>query len=214
MEYEWRITDESGGDPSELIAKMILENDAFKPYRIKVDSDHAGYVEFGTLPSTAPPRPKEEQGTPTAVELKFREWVKRKFNISDPKKLNRVAHNIYKDIMQNGMPPIPYMRPAMYTALDEIEARNLNDPWLDHNTTKDLADWIVELMKEYLDNNDTVDSGELRDSIQPPEEVDLESDTEDYDTESVARSDTIWDSRTEGINPDRPPRARYQGALR
>ncbi len=214
MEYEWRITDETGGDPSEAIAQMLLEHDAFKAYRIRVEADHAGYVEFGTVPSTAPPRPKEEWGTPTAVELKFREWVRRKFGITEPSLLNRKAHAIYKDIMQNGIPPIPFMRPAMYTALDEAEAGNINDPWLDHNTTKDLADWIVELMKEYLDNNDTVDSGTLRDSIQDPEEVDLDSDTDSYDSTAVATPDHIWESRTEGINPDRPPRTRYQENLR
>lgn len=214
MEWEWRLTDENGNDPGHVIEQIVLEHPAFKPYRIVVDSEKAGWVEFGTLPSTAPPRPKEEWGTPTEVELKFREWVKRKFNFQDSKMTNQVARRIYKDIMQNGMPPIPFMRPAMYTALDEAEAHNLHDPYLDHNTIEDLACEIVDLMKRYLDLNETVDSGELMNSIQDPVEVDLGSDTGTADVNASGIPDRLWESRTEGILPDRKPRSRYQESLR
>lgn len=212
MEWEWRITDESGGDPSEAIAEMLLENDAFKAYRIVVDDEKAGYIEFGTLPSSAPPRPKSEQGTPTEVELKFREWVKRKFGLNDQARINAIAHGIYKDIMQNGMPPIPFMRPAMYTALDSAKAMDLTDPYLDTHTIKDLAEEITDLMRRYLDNNDTVDSGTLRDSIQEPEKVDLESDTGVADVVDSPNG-RLWESRTEGVIPDRLPRSRYKGTI-
>lgn len=212
MEWEWRITDESGGDPSEAIAQMVLESDSFKAYRIVVDDEKAGYVEFGTLPSTASPRDKSLWGTPTEVELKFREWVKRKYGLHDQDRINVIAHGIYKDIMQNGMPPIPFMRPAMYSVLDNAKAGNVTSPYLDSHTTKDLADEIVELMKAFLDNNDTVDSGVLRESIQEPEEVDPESDIESLTT-AIGLSERLWDSRTEGVLPDRPPRSRYKGTI-
>lgn len=217
MEYEWRITAEDGSDPVPVIEQMLREHDAFKPYRIEVADDKAAFIEFGTMPSQAPSRPKSERKSPTEVELKFREWVRKKFGSTDEEWIKKEAHRIYKNIMRYGMAPIPFMRPAMYVALDEAEAGNINNPYLDSHTTKDLADEIVELMKRYIDTNDTIYTGTLRNSIMEPEEIAIES-IGDEDLSILNRTsdidDVLWSSRTAGVNPNRPPGSRYQETVR
>lgn len=212
MEYEWHITTEDGGDPTEVIKELIENYEGFGPYRIFVDSDVAGYVEFGTLPSTTPPRPKSQQGTPTDVELKFRKWVQTKFPSSDKVTANALAHKIYKKTMQEGMRPSPFMRPAMFTVLDNAEACNLMTPYLDTHTVEDLADEIVELMHRFLETNDTHYTGELEDSIRGPEKVELDSDTDEATVDTNPNGD-LWNDRTRGVNPNRTPRTGYRSEL-
>ena len=208
MEYEWRITDENGGDPTPIIEKMILEHPMMRPQRIVVDSDHAEFVEFGSMPSTAPARPESERGKPTDVELKFREWVKKRgIGGGD---VNGTARRIYRHIMQNGMAPMPFMRPAMYYVTQSIEYMNDNNPYLDEgHSIRDIAEWIIEEMKTCLDMNDMVVSGELRDSIQDPEDFDPQF--EEPTSMPIGNvSEDIWSDPTLGRNNRLPPQ-RYRG---
>ena len=212
MEYEWRITAEDGGDPTPVIEEILKDHGLLSAYRIVVDDPNAAYLEFGTMPSNAPARPKEERGKPTEVELRFRDWVRQKMGYTDEELVNSTAHRIYKDIMRNGMAPHPFMRPAMYTVLDEAEAANINDPYLDHHTIEDMANEISDCMKLFIDLND-IGLGNLADSIRDPEEVTLESDAPDAEVFGSDIDPELWNDRTRGVNPGRTPRTGYREVL-
>lgn len=141
----WAIMDEDGN----------LRED-FAPHTIVVDSDHALYVEFGTGPAQ-----KGRRASGKNVYASIYEWVEGKLGIKDPAKRRQAAHNIYHSIMENGIPPQPFLRPALQNVLVRIG----NDYFSDGGTIRGLAEMIASEMVRLLQDHNTVYMGELRDSI-------------------------------------------------
>lgn len=141
----------------EQIRDLVLEEGDFEPCTIVVDSEHAVYVEFGTGPAT-----RRQKDPNVDVHGEIEKWVEIKLGIKDPKRRRRVADRVYHSIMEHGMPPSPYLRPAVFKVLENLP----NDWFSDGGTTRELAELIVVEMKRQLEQNNTIYTGEIAQSIQ------------------------------------------------
>lgn len=171
----------------------IIDTEDMRPHTIIVGSDHAQAVEFGTNP--ARPNGSRRPGEVSKVEAEIREWVGRKLGLTGAER-DRRAHAIYRSIMENGMAPQPYARPAMYSVLDDIRSGAYDGEL----TVRGVAEAIASRMEEILTINDTIFKGELISSIRVEEARDGMSTTID---------DSLMDDPYAGANGRRPPQ-RYR----
>lgn len=139
-----------------MLKELLEEKGDYAPRTIVVESDHSVYVEFGTGPARG-----GAKSTQTNVRKEIEKWVERKLGIADPKKRHNVAYKIYRNLMENGMPPQPYLRPAISKVMDRLEPTFFEDG----GTIRELADLIVREMENQLRANDTIYTGELIQSI-------------------------------------------------
>lgn len=139
-----------------MLRDMVEGLDEFAPRTIVVESDHSIYVEFGTGPARPGNRAKN-----THVHKEIEKWVELKLGIADPKKRRNVAHRIYKNLMENGMPPQPYLRPAITKVMSTLQSTFFEDG----GSIRELCDLIVREMKVQLERNGTIYTGELVNSI-------------------------------------------------
>lgn len=152
----------------EAAQNALEESDGSKhlPFQVIIDSDHAGYVEFGTQGSAKkydPPRSLKKgrgKGAQQRGELfqNVKAWIKaRNMGMSfspeyaKDSDLDSLAHIISKKIFEEGIPPQPFIRPAIH----EIE-RRLDAGEYYYFTMEDIATDLVELMKNYLRENRTL----------------------------------------------------------
>lgn len=140
----------------EQIRDLISERGEFEPCTILVDSEHAVYVEFGTGPS------RRSQKDPNVdVRGEIDRWVETKLGIKDPARRKKVSDRVYHGIMEHGMPPSPYLRPAVFKVLERLPS----DWFSDGGTIRELADLIVTEMKHQLEQNNTIYTGKISQSI-------------------------------------------------
>ena len=174
-------------DPDDV--RDLLEGEgAYKPHTIVVDSDHAIYVEFGSGPAT---KGSKASGKNLFAELD--RWAERKLGIKDPGRRKRAVRAIYHNIMEHGIPPQPYMRPAVHNVLDL-----LTPDWFEEGgTVKELAEMIAAEMKRLLEEHNTTYMGEIRDSIRVVEGE------EDGDDRLEGISKEVWNSDDLGYDGKR-----------
>ena len=176
-----------------ILYDMLNEQDEFAPRTIVVESDHSIYVEFGTGPASP-----GHKASNVNVHKEIEKWVERKLGIADPKKRRNVAHRIYKNIMENGMAPQPYARPAINKVMG-----TLSDTFFeDGGSIRELCDLIVREMQNQLIKNDTVYTGELKDNIRV-----YEGDVEESDLQARIPAD-VWNRDDVGYDGKRKA-ARY-----
>ena len=146
--------------------ELLVESGRFKPAWVADYSDHALYVEFGTngahfSKGTATYR---SRGMVSPVELELRTWAETKFHLRGDER-DHFAHNVYRKLMREGMPPQPFIRPAVINILHMIES---DKDWFnkDGNSLLKAAELITEEMKRILDENGTPVTGDIKDKIQ------------------------------------------------
>lgn len=117
--------------PEEFLGRLrdSLSEDALKAAKVVVDAPYAEAVEFGTGPadpSISSPKTmrtfKNGKGGTfnkpvTDVFYKFYEWCVMR-SMSDP---YNAAKAIYRDRMEHGSPPRPYVRPALHEVEDNFQ---------------------------------------------------------------------------------------------
>ena len=138
----------------QVVAENFTNQGLLKSYDIVIDSDHALFVEYGTGPSNAHEKMYDQFGQ--TVQSRIAEWVDEKFgNRLNPRQRQEMAFSVYKRIMEEGIPPQPFIRPAVDAVAGDTEIIQSifdsgGDPMLR------LAEYTVHVMIENLYINGTV----------------------------------------------------------
>lgn len=127
---------------------------------VVIESRNAQFVEFGTTPA--------RRATYTAGESpvlkRIREWCAHKWGLTEgSKELDRRSRYLYHKIMENGLAPSPFIRPALETLKDELT--KAGDEWTSLVSLEELAEFLAEQLRVNLIQDDHIYTGELLDSI-------------------------------------------------
>lgn len=165
------------------LEELLSESGDFAPHTIVVDSDHALYVEFGSGPATPGNKSSSKN-----VFGEIEKWVGQKLGVDDPVERHRVAYAVYRSLMAKGMPPQPYLRPAVHRVLDRLT----NEWFSDGGSIRELAELIATEAGNMLERNNTIYTGELRDSIRVVRDGDIrESDEQTRIPKEVWNRDDV-----------------------
>ncbi len=151
-----------GADIEALAIEVLSGSGRLDPHCVVIDCEHALPMEFGTSP--AKKRASLRGGPPSKAWINIREWCRVRWGITDPRELDRRAGALYKRIMDNGLAPHPFIRPAMEEIREELLTLD-GEHWFNEHSVEDLAEYLAERMREILIEHDTVFTGELLDSI-------------------------------------------------
>lgn len=132
------------------IEDILADDERYRPFKITIDSDHAKFIEFGTNGHVGGgPSRMTAKGSVHPVEKKIREWVKARKGEQD----DRLAHLIYKQIMEEGIPPQPFIRPGIHSTLAMIDTGMVD---FGKMTTEDIAQLFIDNMERCLRDNRTL----------------------------------------------------------
>lgn len=191
MDITFTVSDPDLNDVLDELNRVILsDSEKLRPARLTVDTPYAEYVEYGTGPmrtdKSAATDGKGDESKGKWLD-NIREWVRAKqYLFSDGGKLSesdirRIAYHIWKNQMEHGMPAQPYFRPALYSVLDHLPDNYFDD---DRGTVFNILLDVATKMEDILEENNTVYTGLLKDSI----EVDYAYDViETMDVQSLSR---------------------------
>lgn len=130
----------------------LVRNGTLAPWKVVIDVPYAKYVEFGTGPANPNIKsPKYTHTVQTAKGMKtiqctdvfwrMYEWVMRTFNnLKDP---YAYTYKLYKDTMEYGMPPRPFVRPVLHEVERDFN-KLLKEKGSIEGVAKELADRIVD----------------------------------------------------------------------
>lgn len=159
MEVGFSVSFTAEGDVpvEDAVEEYLRHTPIMTPARVYSDCPHATWVEFGTLPAT-----KRSENTKPVLDI-LQEWAERKLGLKDAEAM-RVARSIYHKILETGMQPAPYFRPAIYDTLSEVESKS--ETWFsDGYTIEDIAKSIAERAVLNLKRNNQNYTYELSNSI-------------------------------------------------
>lgn len=169
--------------------KNALAGDAFKPAKVVVGAPYAEAVEFGTGPARSDisspkvmytfDRADGNRYTTEATEafINIYEWATRHCIGDDPYSF---ARTVYKNIMENGAPPRPYIRPALHEVEDDFQRI-----FVAKGSLKGVADELRDRIVANLETGGPMggaesDTGALADSVTSdycdPDELFVDSD--------------------------------------
>lgn len=137
------------------------------------DKGYAEFLEYGTGPAHSPD-PHDRYWIGAEGEKRLIEWAHRKLGMSKKEAIPFVKQLIFK-IYQNGMPPHPFFRPAVYPIFDSIQQlfdegysfrdmcetmrlrciQNLSTAGWGGNDLNDTGNLLGSLKVEYIDKKDT-----------------------------------------------------------
>lgn len=144
----------------DALREVIEAEPDFAKFRVVVDSPHAEFIEFGTDGKAGwgrnPTKNKKGYGTflknPPESYVNIRKWVIARGKVPE-NEADAIAYPIYRKIMLEGIPPQPFIRPAMYNM-----KQRLSDGGDLHNTKltlKEIAMMLLEDMRDILEENKT-----------------------------------------------------------
>ena len=129
--------------------------------------DYATYIELGTGPARARFDPKnsyKSRGQKSPVLKEYEEWVEMKLGLRG-KEAEAAAERIYRAHMRSGMPPLPFFRPAIHNVLHRLEGDQ--SWWIDEDgSIEKIAEMIRDEAKRILEENGSVFTGTLRESLE------------------------------------------------
>ena len=155
-----------------VLTEKLRENEAFASYKVCVRSEHAKAVEYGTNPAN-PNHAGYGDYVKTTLE-KIREWVEEKYGDTYSEKQCRdIAYVTYRKIMEHGLPERPFYRPAVSTLKSRIAY--LRDMYADGANigTYRMAEELVKLMRENIENNQSIYHWDLYNHIDIERDMDL-----------------------------------------
>ena len=162
--------------------EKLEKKGAFKPYACVVGDEnvyYAQYTEFGSGPA-------HKKSPDRDVKEEIRKWVRRKLAPKSPKDEERITQAIYHRVMENGLPPRPFFRPAIH----DFERYFPEDYFLNGGTIESAAEEFAELVRKNLMVEEMGD-GPLYQSVRVVPLEDLDKD-ESSATEQPPKE--IWDS--------------------
>lgn len=144
-------------DPGRVYAALLkkqggstIPDEEMEPWAVVADAPYATYLEFGTMPTTK--ERGQNQGGVSEVMMRFIAWARAK-GLSD-----REGRAMYEYAMKKGILPNPFLRPAMYTVIDDIEG----GLWRGPVTPMAVADEIAACARRIV-LDDHMGSGDLTD---------------------------------------------------
>jgi hypothetical protein len=208
MKVEVTLTDDRDRSEAEVLGDFLLEQPNLQPAEVSVDCEHAVYIEFGTSPAAhssggqkGGPKIKKPR---SEVEQHIIDWYKFKHPDESPAQAERNGIHIYHFIMNNGLAPHPFFRPAIH----EIFNGNLSDSpqptddahWLeDGQSLGDIADEIAAKMAQIITEKDLIYKKDLISSIHVNKHVTDVQPTGQHDQQTV---DGSAQSQASGISED------------
>ncbi len=115
---------------------------------ISVNCPYAKYVEFGSDPAVNGSGQKYYdyacRDYITGPHKRIRDWAQHRLGLDD-KERKRVGDAIYHSIMDEGMLPSPFIRPAIHKVLGMIESGHLDTEAFDKS--KSYSENVCELIK-------------------------------------------------------------------
>lgn len=145
---------------TDAILKKIYADPNYSKFRIVVDSPHADFIEFGTDGKPGWGKNPERRGKghgrflkdPPESYVNIRKWLIARSGIPE-KEADAIAYRIYRKIMQEGIPPQPFVRPAMFNMKQRLsEGGDLHNKKV---TMKELALMLLENIRDILEENKT-----------------------------------------------------------
>lgn len=131
-----------------LASQEGLEEGDLDPWAVSIDAPYAAYLEFGTGPTTK--TGSRHRQTDTEAKRRFKAWAAAKgFGVA-------FGERIYHRIMERGLDPHPYLRPAMYSVIDDLERGEWDGPY----TPRAVADEIAERVRLIVLNNNLIGAGD------------------------------------------------------
>ena len=152
-------------DRIDAILKDVLDetiedfNKGNKPCAVVVDCPYAEYIEFGSDPAKNATSKVYDAicgDWVTETRLRIRDWAQDKWHLDD-KARKRAGDKIYHNIIKNGIPPQPFVRPALYGF--EIVFRNDPDYFLNQdNPSRAICSYLRDEMIKILETHGTYSS--------------------------------------------------------
>ena len=158
------------------------KEDAFKPHACVVGDEnvyYAQYTEFGSGPA-------RKKSPDRDVKEEIRKWVRRKLSPKSPKDEERITQAIYHKVMEYGLPPRPFFRPAIH----DFERYLPKDYFLTGGPIESAAQEFAERVRKNLRGEEMGD-GPLYNSVRVVPLENLDKD-ESSATEQLPKE--IWES--------------------
>lgn len=173
--------------------------EALRPAQVTISAPYAAALEFGSMPAVNPgpkqPRPYHRRDgtlfykeTTEAFDNIYR-WATRHASKLDP---YTFACKVYSKVMEEGLAPHPYVRPALYEFEQEFE-QVFRDRGSFHGAAEDLAERICRNIESGIAGGPMSDTGALANSIEV-DYCDSDDDVPDYPDRA------IWDVPNGDIN--------------
>lgn len=132
------------------VLELLEKDPRFQPQRVGSRSDWSVHIEFGTEGFKGG-RTKDsyrKRGQVSPVEEDLREWVEKKLGKTG-KERDRIARKVYRNIMDQGIAPNPFLRPAVHSVIHRYSSSG--DAWEGkEQSLVTIANEIVEEMRRYL----------------------------------------------------------------
>lgn len=149
---------------TDALAKAVESDPRFVGLNVVVDAPHAEYIEFGTdgNPNWGdnPKRSKKGKGTflksPPQVYTNLKKWVMERGGIPEAD-ADAITYPIYRKIMKEGIPPQPFIRPAIYNVKQRLDEGG--DLHMAELSLEDIAKMLIAEMWRLLDENRTLYGG-------------------------------------------------------
>ena len=170
--------------------------DPEQEYVIEIDCPYAQYVEFGSDPYD----PAKKNITPrvpdpicgdevTETNLKIRDWAQEKLGL-DPDMRKKRGDTIYHELMDNGMKPRPFIRPAINDVFEDFAVHPDRYVTPSMGLSEKLATETKEIMIKYLASYRSVVTGDLMKSIKVVKATETSMKVPPADLKAI--EDYIW----------------------
>lgn len=140
----------NGPDFMDDVSKLINKDANLCPHLVSIKDPVAWYVEFGTGPAFDARGYKE--GNKSPVYDRILNWATSQKIGKTGKEAQRFAWAVYKRLMNEGMPPQPFFRPAIHAFEAELKA---NPEHFEGMTVKELADELANRIGEKMREHNT-----------------------------------------------------------
>ena len=133
----------------EQLREIILEK--IPQMEISISCPYAQYVEFGSDPATNTSGAAKVYDYVcgdwvTEPNLRIRKWAQDRLGLSNEDR-KRTGDRIYHSIMDNGMIPRPFIRPAIHKVLGMMESGSIFDMF---DPKKSISENVCQIMKDEM----------------------------------------------------------------
>lgn len=149
----------------DIFWKIVMQNPKYRPYRIGFSEPYdkvAFYLEHGTGPAT-PGKKEPPRSDGYTARDRIGAWVEKQYPDLSDSKMDAKKNEMYKQIMETGTPPHPFIRPAIEDIIESGRAKKIIE---EGGTMRDITDEIIKRMGQLLREGDHIKYSVNNDSIE------------------------------------------------